>query len=102
MVLSQKLGYKPKGLVVVTSKALDRPDSPAAAARPALKPGLAVRRYATLEEARKKQAMQKVRRITNGLWRGLDLPKELEIVDWLTPGATLLLEKRREGIGCAV
>jgi hypothetical protein len=88
--------------VVVTSKALDRPDSPAAAARPALKPGLAVRRYSTLEEARKKQVMQKVRRITNGLWRGLDLAKEIEIVDGLTLGDTLLIEKGREVIGFAV
>ena len=102
LVLYQKFGYKPKGLVVVTSKALDRPDSPAAVARPALKPGLAVRRYSTLEEARKKQVMQKVRRITNGFWRGLDLAKEIEIVDGLTLGDTLLLEKGREVIGFAV
>jgi len=102
LVLYQKFGYKPKGLVVVTSKALDRPDSPAATARPALKPGLAVRRYSTLEEARKKQVMQKVRRITNGFWRGLDVAKEIEIVDGLTLGDTLLLEKGREVIGFAV
>ena len=102
LVMYQKFGYKPKGLVVVTSKAIDRPDSPAAAARPALKPGLAVRRYSTLEEARKKQVMQKVRRITNGFWRGLDLAKEIEIVDGLTLGDTLLLEKGREVIGFAV
>src|SRR6185503_7646331 len=76
LVLYQKFGYKPKGLVVVTSKAMDRAEAAAAAARPAPKPGLAVRRYSTLEEARKKQVMQKVRRITNGFWRGLDLAKE--------------------------
>ena len=102
LVLYQKFGYKPKGLVVVTSKAMDRAEAAAAAARPAPKPGLAVRRYSTLEEARKKQVMQKVRRITNGFWRGLDLAKEIEIVDGLTLGDTLLLEKGREVIGFAV
>jgi N-acetylglutamate synthase-like GNAT family acetyltransferase len=100
LVLYQKFGYKPKGLVVVTSKTLDR--NGLAAAKPAPKLGLAVRRYSTLEEARKKQVMQKVRRITNALWRGLDLAKEIEIVDGLTLGDTLLLEKGREVIGFAV
>ena len=75
LVLYQKFGYKPKGLVVVTSKAMDRAEAAAAAARPAPKPGLAVRRYSTLEEARKKQVMQKVRRITNGFWRKTLLPR---------------------------
>jgi hypothetical protein len=65
-------------------------------------PGLAVRRYSTLEEARKKQVMQKIRRITNALWRGFDLAKEIEIVEGLTLGDTLLLEKGREIIGFAV
>ena len=100
LILYQKFGYKPKGLVVVTSRALDR--SPAAATalvKPAPKPGLAVRRYSTLEEARKKQVMQKVRRITNAFWRGFDVAKEIEIVDGLTLGDTLLLEKGREVIG---
>src|SRR6185312_7507864 len=40
LVLYQKFGYKPKGLVVVTSKAMDRAEAAAAAARPAPKPGL--------------------------------------------------------------
>ena len=61
-----------------------------------------MRRYSTLEEARKKQVMQKVRRITNRFWRGLDVSKEIEIVDGLTLGDTLLLEKGREVIGFAV
>ena len=100
LIFYQKYGYKPKGLVVVTSKALDR--SPVGAPKPAAKPGAALRRYSTLEEARKKQVMQKVRRITNHFWRGLDLSKEIEIVDVLTLGDTLLLEKGREVIGFAV
>jgi hypothetical protein len=85
---------------VVTSKTLDRREL--AAPKPAGKPGVSVRRYSTLEEARKKQVMQKVRRITNHFWRGLDVSKEIEIVDGLTLGDTLLLEKGREVIGFAV
>jgi ribosomal protein S18 acetylase RimI-like enzyme len=100
LIFYQKYGYRPKGLVVVTSKALDRREL--AGPKPAAKPGVAVRRYSTLEEARKKQVMQKVRRITNHFWRGLDLSKEIEIVDGLTLGDTLLLEKGREVIGFAV
>ena len=101
LIFYQKYGYKPKGLVVVTSKALDRARARAARSpRPSPEPR--VRRYSTLEEARKKQVMQKVRRITNHFWRGLDLSKEIEIVDGLTLGDTLLLEKGREVIGFAV
>jgi ribosomal protein S18 acetylase RimI-like enzyme len=100
LIFYQKYGYKPKGLVVVTSKALDR--TPLGGPKPAPKAPAAVRRYSTLEEARKKQVMQKVRRITNHFWRGLDVSKEIEIVDGLTLGDTLLLEKGREVIGFAV
>jgi ribosomal protein S18 acetylase RimI-like enzyme len=100
LVFYQKFGYKPKGLVAVTSKALDRREL--AAPKPAVRPGISVRRYSTLEEARKKQVMQKVARITNRFWRGFDLSKEIEIVDGLTLGDTLLLEKGREVIGFAV
>jgi len=100
LIFYQKYGYKPKGLVVVTSKVLDR--AALGAPKPAAKTGVAVRRYSTLEEARKKQVMQKVRRITNHFWRGLDVSKEIEIVDGLTLGDTLLLEKGREVIGFAV
>ena len=100
LIFYQKFGYKPKGLVVVTSKALDRREL--AGPKAAAKAGVSVRRYSTLEEARKKQVMQKIRRITNHFWRGLDVSKEIEIVDGLTLGDTLLLEKGREVIGFAV
>ncbi len=63
---------------------------------------LSVRRYSTLEEAKKKAAILKLRRITNGVWRGLDVGKEVEIVDGLALGDTLLLEKGREVIGFAI
>jgi hypothetical protein len=100
-VLYQKFGYKPKGLVVITAKHLDRREVVNAAAKPA-KPGLGVRRYSSLEEAKKKPVMQKIRRITNAIWRGMDVAKEIEIVDGLALGDTLLLEKGREVIGFAV
>jgi hypothetical protein len=46
--------------------------------------------------------IQKTRRITNAFWRGLDLAKEIEIVDGLTLGDTLLLEKGSDVIGFAI
>ncbi len=100
LILYQKFGYKPKGLVVITGKQLGRREI--VHATKATKPGPAVRRYSTLEEAKKKQAMQKIRRMTNAVWRGMDLGKEVEIVDGLTLGDTLLLEKGREVIGFAI
>lgn len=100
LVLYQKFGYRPKGLIVVTSKHLDRLDG-ASALRTA-RPGLGVRRYSSLDEARKKPVMLKFRRITNAIWRGMDVGKEIEIVDGLALGDTLLLEKGRELIGFAV
>jgi len=100
LVLYQKFGYRPKGLIVVTSKHLDRRDA-VQPAKPA-RVGLAVRRYSSLDEARKKPVMLKFRRITNGIWRGMDVGKEVEIVDGLALGDTLLLEKGREMIGFAV
>ena len=96
----KKFGYKPKGLVVIAAKPMDRREIVQATRPP--RPGLAVRRYSSLEEARKKAAMLRVRRITNGIWRGMDLGKEVEIVDGLALGDTLLLEKGRDVIGFAI
>jgi N-acetylglutamate synthase-like GNAT family acetyltransferase len=95
-----KFGYRPRGLVAITFKALDRREI-VQATRP-VRPGLAVRRYSSLEEAKKKAAILKVRRITNALYRGMDVGKEIEIVDGLALGDTLLLEKGREVIGVAI
>ncbi len=100
ITMYQKFGYKPKGLVVVAAKPMDRREIVQATRPP--RPGLGVRRYSSLEEARKKAAMLRVRRITNGIWRGMDLSKEVEIVDGLALGDTLLLEKGREVIGFAI
>jgi ribosomal protein S18 acetylase RimI-like enzyme len=100
LLLYQKFGYKPKGLVAITVKHLDRRET--GPATKAAKAGLSVRRYSSLEEARKKPAMLKLRRITNTVWRGMDVGKEVEIVDGLALGDTLLLEKGRELIGFAI
>jgi ribosomal protein S18 acetylase RimI-like enzyme len=100
LMLYQKFGYRPRGLVVVTAKHLDRREI-VHATKPA-KPGVSVRRYSALEEAKKKPAMARMRRITNGIWRGMDLAKEVEIVDGLALGDTLLLEKGRDVIGFAI
>jgi ribosomal protein S18 acetylase RimI-like enzyme len=100
LMLYQKFGYRPRGLVVVTAKHLDRREI-VHATKPS-KPGVSVRRYSTLEEAKKKPAMARMRRITNGVWRGMDLAKEVEIVDGLALGDTLLLEKGRDVIGFGI
>jgi len=100
LVFYQKFGYRPRGLVAVTVKSLDRREI-VQATRPS-KPGVAIRRFSTLEEARKKAAILRLRRITNGLVRGMDLAKEVEIVDGLALGDTLLLEKGRDVVGFAV
>ena len=100
ITMYQKFGYKPKGLVVIAAKPMDRREIIQATRPP--RPGLVVRRYSSLEEARKKAAMLRVRRITNGIWRGMDLAKEVEIVDGLALGDTLLLEKGRDVIGFAI
>jgi N-acetylglutamate synthase-like GNAT family acetyltransferase len=100
LMLYQKFGYRPKGLVAITAKPLDRREIVQATGPPKL--GATVRRYSGLEEVKKKAAMLKIRRITNGIWRGMDVGKEVEIVEGLNLGDTLLLEKGREAIGFAI
>jgi len=100
LMLYQKFGYRPKGLVVITAKPLDRRQIVQATGSSKL--GVTVRRYSGLEEVKKKAAMLKIRRITNGIWRGMDVGKEVEIVEGLNLGDTLLLEKGREAIGFAI
>jgi ribosomal protein S18 acetylase RimI-like enzyme len=101
LALYHKFGYKPKGLVAIMSR---MPERQAAAAAPPKAAGgaLATRRFSTLEEVRKKAAIQRLRRITGTIYRGLDLSKEIEIVDGLALGDTLLLEHNRGIIGFAV
>ncbi|MFQ5829799.1 MAG: GNAT family N-acetyltransferase [Candidatus Methylomirabilia bacterium] len=100
LLFYHKLGYRPMGLVAITSKPLDRREIIQATKLP--KPGLQVRRFSTLEESKKKTALGKFRRISGGVYRGMDLSKEVEIVDGLALGDTLLLEKGGELIGFAI
>ncbi len=101
LALYHKFGYRPKGLMTVTSRVLERRDARALTPR-AAKSGLEVRRFSTLEETKKKAALQRFHRITNGICRGMDIAKEVEIVDGLALGDTLLLERGRELVGFAV
>jgi GNAT superfamily N-acetyltransferase len=103
------LGYRPKGLALVMSRALERrdgslPAAPRAAAVKAPKQAapLTMRRYSTLDEARKKATLARIHRITTAICRGLDLGKEIEIVDGLALGDTFLLERGRDLVGFAV
>jgi predicted N-acetyltransferase YhbS len=100
LVLYHKLGYRPKGLTAIMSRPLDRSGA-RAPGRPARGP-LTVRRYSTLEETKKKTALARLHRITTAVCRGLDVGKEVEIVDGLALGDTLLLERGRDVLGFAV
>jgi GNAT superfamily N-acetyltransferase len=99
LALCHKFGYKPKGLVAVMSRPLDRP---AAAGPHAGRVSLTARRFSALEEAKKKATIVRFRKITNAIYRGLDVSKEVEIVDGLALGDTLLLESGRDLVGFAV
>jgi ribosomal protein S18 acetylase RimI-like enzyme len=102
LYLYHKLGYKPKSLQFVMSRAVDRRDPLAAnGAKPGKDP-LATRRFSTLEEAKKKAALARLHRMTSAVCRGLDLAKEVEIVDGLALGDTLLLERGRDVLGFAI
>ena len=108
LLLYHRFGYKAKSLTAVMARVLDRPASPTrppsvAALKPPLRPtGITVRRYSTLEEAKKKATLARLHRITNGVCRGLDVGKEVEIVDGLALGDTLLLERGRDLLGFAI
>jgi predicted N-acetyltransferase YhbS len=101
LALFHKFGYKPKSLTAIMSRALDR-----AGSRPLLprapKGALTVRRYSGLEETKKKAALGRFHRVTNAIYRGMDLAKEVEIVDGLALGDTLLLERGADLVGFAV
>jgi predicted N-acetyltransferase YhbS len=107
LLLYHRFGYKAKQLTAIMSRTLDRaPAAPrpgAAAKVVAPKPvTTTLRRYSTLEEAKKKATLARLHRITNGICRGLDLAKEVEIVDGLALGDTLLLERGKDLLGFAV
>lgn len=100
LALYHKFGFRPKGLMAVTSRALERREGRSVARPP--KAGLSIRRFSMLEETKKKAALTRFHRITNGICRGMDLAKEVEIVDGLALGDTVLLERGRDLIGFAV
>ena len=102
LALFHKFGYKPKALTAVMSRALDRSPGRPVAPKPPLKSALTVRRYSALEETRKKTALARFHRLTNAVCRGMDLSKEVEIVDGLALGDTLLLERGSDLVGFAV
>jgi ribosomal protein S18 acetylase RimI-like enzyme len=101
LALFHKFGYRPKSLTAIMSRALDRPGT-----RPVLpkspRGALTVRRFSALEETKKKAALARFHRITNAICRGMDLAKEVEIVEGLALGDTLLLERGTELVGFAI
>ena len=108
LFLYHRFGYRPKQLTAVMTRVLDRPSSarppaPVPSLKPAPKaPSDTVRKYSTLDEGKKKAALARLHKITNGVCRGLDLAKEIEIVDGLALGDTLLLERGRDLLGFCV
>ena len=108
LVLYHRFGYRPKHLTAVMTRVLDRPGvTSGRPTAPALKPlskprTVTLRRYSSLEEAKKKAALARLHKITNAVCRGLDLAKEIEIVEGLALGDTLLLERGKDVVGFAV
>ena len=102
LYLYHKFGYRPKHLTAIMSRTIDRGAARVPAAPKPGKAPLAARRFSTLEEAKKKAALARIHRITNAICRGMDLAKEIEIVDGLALGDTVLLERGRDLIGFAI
>lgn len=100
LVIYQKFGFKPKGLTAITYRSLERrePTPPARPSRGAPE----VQRFSSLKEAQKKTMLGRLRQITNRIYPGLDLSKEVEIVDSLALGDVLLLERERQPLGFAI
>jgi GNAT superfamily N-acetyltransferase len=101
LVLYQKFDFKPRALVAITGKSLERREALAPTPRPAR--GLpTVVRFSTCEESRKKAILARLKALASKIYRGLDLTKEIEIVDGLALGDTLVLEKDRGVFGFAI
>ena len=100
LVLYQKFDFKPRALVAITARSLERRE-PAPPGKPAR--GLPeIKRFSTYEEGKKKGLLARLRTLTGRIYRGLDLTKEIEIVDGLALGDTLLLEKDGAVLGFAI
>jgi GNAT superfamily N-acetyltransferase len=108
LLLYHRFGYHAKQLTAVMTRVLDRapvgrpPGAALMPKAPLKQPGVTVRKYSSLEESKKKAALGRLHRITNGVCKGLDLSKEIEIVDGLALGDTLLLERGKDLLGFAV
>ncbi len=103
--LFHRFGYKPKGLVAIMSRMVEpagTADSSRADGGRVPKIAPAVRPFSGLEEAKKKAMLQRLRRITTAVCRGLDVVKEVEIVDGLALGETYLLENGKDLLGFAI
>jgi ribosomal protein S18 acetylase RimI-like enzyme len=100
LVLYQKFDFKPRALVAITARSLERrePAPPAKLVR-----GMPeIRRFSTYEESKKKGLLGRLKALTGRIYRGLDLTKEIEIVDGLALGDTLVLEKDGGVLGFAI
>jgi predicted N-acetyltransferase YhbS len=102
LLLFHKFGYRPKGLGAIMSRSLERVEADPLGPGRAARNGYVVRRYSTLEETKKKAALARFHRITNGICRGMDVAKEVEIVDGLALGDTVMLERGRDLLGFGV
>ena len=95
LAIYHKFGYRPKLLTAIMSRALDRPGTRTVLPKP---PKEGTRRPPLLGAGRDEEegrARAEFHRVTNALCRGMDLSKEVEIVDGLALGDTLLLEPRQ-------
>ena len=108
LLLYHRFGYRAKHLTAVMTRVLDRapvhrpPVGAPALKAPVKQAGVTVRKYSSLEEAKKKATLGRLHRITNGVCKGLELAKEIEIVDGLALGDTLVLERGKDLLGFAV
>jgi len=102
LLLFHKFGYRPKHLTAIMSRTIDRGGARVPASPKPGKTPLTARRFSTLEEAKKKAALARIHRITNAICRGMDLAKEIEIVDGLALGDTVMVERGRDLLGFGV
>jgi predicted N-acetyltransferase YhbS len=100
LVLYQKFDFKPRALVAITAKSLERRESTMPMKAPRGAPEL--KRFSAYEESKKKALLGRLKTLTGRIYRGLDLTKEIEIVDGLALGDTLLLEKDGGVLGFAI
>lgn len=101
LVLYQKFEFKPRALVAITTRSLDRREPPGPVARSG-RGAPEIRRFSNSEEGKKKALLGRLRALTGRIYRGLDLTKEIEIVDGLALGDTLVLQKDGTPLGFAI